>query len=39
MQGKNGDLDIENGLVNAVGEGERGVNGESSVDIYILPNV
>ena len=39
MQGKNRDSDIENGLVDTVGEGERGVNGESSVDIYILPCV
>ena len=30
---------MENGLVDTVGEGERGMNGESSIDIYILPYV
>ena len=28
----NGDADIENGLVNTVGEGEGGMNGESSIE-------
>ena len=39
MQGRNGDADVENGLVDAVGEGESGMNGESSIDIYIPPCV
>ena len=39
MQGRNGDSDIENGLVNTVGKGESGTNRESSVDIYTLPGV
>ena len=36
MQGKNGYVDVENGLVDTVGEGESGTNGESSIDIYTL---
>jgi len=32
LQRKNRDSDIENGLVDTVGEGERGVNGESGVE-------
>ena len=36
MQGRNGDADVENGLVDTVREGERGVNGENSTDIYTL---
>ena len=39
LQGKNGDTDIENRLVGAVGEGERRMNGESSIDMYTLPCV
>ena len=35
----NGDSDIENGLVNTVGNGESGTNRESSIDIYTLPCV
>ena len=35
MQGRN-DADIENGLVDMVGEGEGGTNGESGIDIYKL---
>ena len=35
----NGDSDIENGLVNTVGNGESGTNRESSIDIYTLPSV
>ena len=31
--------DVENGLVDTVGEGESGTNGESSTDIYILSRV
>ena len=39
LQGRNGDSDKENGLVDPVGEGESGTNGESSIDIYTLPCV
>ena len=35
MQGRN-DADIENGLVDTVGDGEGGTNGESGIDIYKL---
>ena len=34
--GRNGDADIENGLVDTVGERESGKNGESSTDIHTL---
>ena len=37
LQGGNGDADIENVLVDTVGEGESGMNGESSINIYTLP--
>ena len=30
VQGRNGDLDVENGLVDTVGEEQSGTNGESS---------
>ena len=30
----NGDADIENGLVDTVGKGKSGANGESSINIY-----
>ena len=33
MQGKNGDAEIENGLMDIMGEGEDGVNSETSTDI------
>lgn len=33
------DADIENGLVNTVGEGDSRKNGESRIDIYMLPSV
>ena len=33
MQGKNGDSDVENRHVDTVGEGESGMNGESSINI------
>ena len=39
LQERNGDADIEKGLVGIVAEGERGMNGESSTDIYTLPCV
>ena len=34
LQGRNGDTDIENGLVGPVGEGESEMNGESSINTY-----
>ena len=34
MQGRNSDTDIEDGLVDTVGEGEGGTNQECSSDIY-----
>ena len=39
LQRRNGDADIENRLVDVVGEGEGGTDWESSVDIYTLPCV
>ena len=39
LQGRNGDADIENGLVDAVGEGEARANRERSIDIYTLYHV
>ena len=39
MQGRNGDADIENGLVDTMGKGESGMNGDSSINIYTLPCV
>ena len=39
MQGRNGDEDVENGLVDTVREGDSGTNGESSINIYTLPCV
>ena len=38
-QGRNRDIDIENNLVDTVGEGEGGTNGENSTDMYHLPCV
>ena len=35
MQGRNGDSDV-NRHVDTVGEGESGINGESSINIYTL---
>ena len=35
MQGRHGDSDV-NRHVNTVGEGESGMNGESSINIYTL---
>ena len=32
----NGDLDVENGLVDTVRKGESGANGESSINMYAL---
>ena len=34
--GRNGDTDTENKRVDTAGEGESGMNGESSIVIYIL---
>ena len=34
--GKEGEATIENSLMDPVGEGESGMNGESSINIYIL---
>ena len=39
LQGNNGDTDTENRLVGTVGEGESGMNWESSMEIYTIPNV
>ena len=36
LKGKNGDTDVENGLVDTVGEGESEMNGESSINICTL---
>ena len=33
---KNGNADIENRLVDTVGEGESGTSGERSIDMHIL---
>ena len=33
------EMQTENRFMDTVGEGERGMNGESSIDIYILPYV
>ena len=35
FQGSSGDPDIENRLLDTVGEGEGGTNGESSVETYM----
>ena len=35
MQGRSGDTAIENGLVDKVGEEKTGMDGASSIDIYI----
>lgn len=32
----NGNTDVENGLMDTVGKGESGKNGESSIDVYTL---
>ena len=39
LQGRNGDADIRNRLLDTVGEGESERNGESRKDIYKLPCV
>ena len=39
MQGRNGDADIENGLMDTMREGEDGTNGESSIVAYTQSRV
>ena len=39
LQGRNRDVDIENRLVDTIGEGEGGKNWESGFEPYILPYV
>ena len=39
LQGSDGDADIENRLVDTLGEGEDGTNGESSMGTCTLPYV
>ena len=39
LQGKNGDADVENRLVDTAGKGEGGTNWESSIAIHTSPNV
>ena len=39
MQGRKGNAELENGLLDTVWEGQSDTNGESSVDIYTLPSV
>ena len=39
LQGRNGDAEVENGLVDTVGDGEGGTNWKSSTDIHTLPCV
>jgi len=36
LQGRNGDADVENELVDTVGEGVSGLNGESSSPLQFL---
>ena len=36
MQGRNGDVDVGNGPVDTVSQGESGTNGESSINTYTL---
>ena len=36
MEGRNEDAVVENGLVDTVGEGENGMNGENSINIYTV---
>ena len=39
LQDSNGNTDLENGLVDTVGEGENGMNWESSLGTHTLPYV
>ena len=39
LQGSDGDTDVDNRPVNTVGEGEGGVNWDSSLETYTLPYV
>ena len=36
MQGRNGEADVENGLVDTVGQGKSRRNRESSINVYTL---
>ena len=36
MQGRNGVADVEKGLVDTAAEGDSGMNGESSINLYTL---
>jgi len=36
LQGRNGDTGVEHGLVDTLGEGVNGMNGESCINIYTL---
>ena len=38
LQGKKGNADVENGLVDTVGEEESGMNGKSSIDMCKMDN-
>ena len=37
FEGRNGDVDVGNGPVDTAGEGESGMNGQSSINIDPLP--
>ena len=39
LQGNNGDTDLENRLVDTVGEEEGGMNWENSIETHTLPYV
>ena len=39
LQGRNKDVDVENKLVNTVGEEENGLTRESTADVYTLSHV
>lgn len=39
LQGRNGYADVGNGLVDTLREGESGIKGECSIDIYTLSGV
>ena len=39
MQGRKGDIDVKNRLLDSVGEGEGGMIWENSTETYTLPYV
>ena len=39
LQGRNRDVNVENKLVNTVGEEENGLTRESTIDVYTLSHV